>query len=277
MDMHQLPEKSEETFYFAAYSRFRQRELYEKHFKIIKVISGTSILSGNDMQITLHAGEYAFVNRGGFSRIRMLPEKNRPYKMLCINFTDKFLENYVKQTIRPAVFGPKIGAFEALQPNVALDAFFASLSVYALNNLYPGKKLLDLKLQECAHVLSLYYPHLLTEMCRNQSADERLSLEAFMNANYMYNAPLERFAELSGRSLSTFRREFEQLFHTTPAKWLIQKRLEAAYVKIAQEGCRPSEIYWELGFETLAHFSRKFKEQYHIAPSTLYKAADSST
>lgn len=52
-------------------------------------------------------------------------------------------------------------------------------------------------------------------------------------------------------------------------KWLIDKRLEVAYHKIAEERQRPSDIYWELGFETLAHFSRKFKEKYHMSPSQL--------
>lgn len=269
MEIKNPTEKSQDEFYFAAYSKLRQRELYEKYFKIIKIVSGTAVLSNNNKQVTVRAGEFVFVNRGGFSRIKMYPDKNRPFRMLCLNFTDKFLEKYIQYAIRPAVSNAKVEAFESIYSNVMIEALFSSLDIYARNDAYPDKVLTDLKLRECAHILSLYDPHLLDEMFRKQSG-ERLSLEEFMNANYMYNAPLERFAELSGRSLSTFRREFEQTFGTTPSKWLIRKRLEVAYKKITEESCRPSDIYWELGFETLSHFSRKFKEQYNMVPSKLF-------
>lgn len=269
MDPYNQHEKSQDEFYYAIYPKLRQRELYEKHFKIIKVVSGIAVLSGNNRQVAVRAGEFVFVNRGGFSRIRMYPDKNCPFKMLCLNFTDKFLGKYIQHVIRPVAAGAGIEAFEPIRSNVMMEALFSSLNLYARHHIHPDKTLTGLKLQECVHILSLHEPHLLGEMYRKQSGG-RLNLEGFMNANYMYNAPLERFAELSGRSLSTFRREFEQIFGTTPGKWLIRKRLEAAYEKITRQGCRPSDIYWELGFETLSHFSRKFKEQYNTTPSSLF-------
>lgn len=262
-------ERSENEFYYATYSKQKQRELYERHFKVIKIASGSSVFTSNNKQITVKAGELVFVSRGGFSRIKMYPDKDQPFKMLCLNFTDKFLEQCIRHTIQPVASNAKVAPFERIYSNVMIEALFSSLNTYALNNIYPDKLLTDMKLQECVHILSIYNPHLLGEMFRKQSG-ARLGLKEFMDANYMYNAPLERFAELSGRSLSTFRREFEQTFGTTPAKWLIQKRLEAAYEKITAVGCRPSDIYWELGFETLSHFSRKFKEQYKITPSKLF-------
>lgn len=90
-----------------------------------------------------------------------------------------------------------------------------------------------------------------------------------MNDNYMYNAPLVRFAELSGRSLSSFRRDFMETFKTTPNRWIMEKRLSVAYDMLKNGGKRSSEIYWEVGFETLAHFSRRFKERYGVPPTRI--------
>ena len=65
----------------------------------------------------------------------------------------------------------------------------------------------------------------------------------YNNENYMYNAPMERFAELSGRSLSTFRRECMARFGMPPNKLILGKRLEMAYEKLSHDDVRPSDIY----------------------------------
>jgi AraC-like DNA-binding protein len=88
-----------------------------------------------------------------------------------------------------------------------------------------------------------------------------------MLKNYHFNVELQRFAYLTGRSLSTFKRDFEKIFHVTPSRWLVQKRLEEAYHLIRDEGKAPSDVYLEVGFEDLSHFSFAFKKKYGLAPS----------
>jgi AraC-like DNA-binding protein len=88
-----------------------------------------------------------------------------------------------------------------------------------------------------------------------------------MNKNYQFNVELKRFAYLTGRSLATFKRDFEKTFHTTPGKWLQQRRLQQAHYLIKQKRQAPSEVYLELGFEDLSHFSFAFKKAFGVAPS----------
>ena len=90
-----------------------------------------------------------------------------------------------------------------------------------------------------------------------------------MNQNYHFNVHLERFAYLTGRSLATFKRDFEKLYHTTPGRWLQQKRLQEAHYLITEKGKTASDIYLDLGFEDLSHFSYAFKKQFGEAPSRI--------
>jgi len=53
-----------------------------------------------------------------------------------------------------------------------------------------------------------------------------------MESNFRFNLSVERFAYLTGRSLSSFKKDFEELFHDTPGKWLIRRRLKEAYTLI---------------------------------------------
>jgi AraC-like DNA-binding protein len=85
----------------------------------------------------------------------------------------------------------------------------------------------------------------------------------------MFNMPLEKFAYLTGRSLTTFKRDFKKAFNTTSQKWLTQKRLESAHYQLTEKKRKPGEVYYETGFENLSHFSYAFKKQYGYSPTEL--------
>jgi transcriptional regulator GlxA family with amidase domain len=76
----------------------------------------------------------------------------------------------------------------------------------------------------------------------------------------------EEFARIAQRSIATFKREFHEYYHTTPGKWLTQKRLEYAKNLLDTSKKNVSEIVDESGFENLTHFSRIFKEKYGLSP-----------
>jgi AraC-like DNA-binding protein len=105
----------------------------------------------------------------------------------------------------------------------------------------------------------------------NFGAPEKIDLASFMNRNYRFNISLERFAFLTGRSLSAFKRDFHKQFNETPGHWLTRKRLDEAYFLIRNQSQKPSEIYLHLGFEDLSHFSFAFKKQFGQSPGELLK------
>ena len=98
---------------------------------------------------------------------------------------------------------------------------------------------------------------------------DRANLEEFMMKNFQCNTPIENFARLAGRSLSTFKREFKETFGTTPAKWLKNKRLSEAFYLIRRKNKKPQNIYIELGFENLSHFYVSFKQKYGHTPAEI--------
>jgi AraC-like DNA-binding protein len=123
-----------------------------------------------------------------------------------------------------------------------------------------------LKTREAVELLLRHDPglkHILFDF----SEPGKIDLESFMNRNYMYNVPAAKFAMLTGRSLASFKRDFEKVFHTSPGQWLLQKRLMEARYLISQKGRKPSDVYLDVGFENLSHFSYSFKKAFGVAPS----------
>ena len=99
----------------------------------------------------------------------------------------------------------------------------------------------------------------------------KIDLKAYMNKNYMHNIPLEQFATLTGRSISTFKRDFQTIFNDTPNKWLIKKRLELAYFLISKKNQKPTDAFFDVGFVNFSHFSRAFKNEFGRNPSDIEK------
>ena len=83
-----------------------------------------------------------------------------------------------------------------------------------------------------------------------------------MEDNFCYNLKLEVYAELSHRSLSAFKRDFEKIFQSTPGKWLLEKRLHHAHHLLSNQHKTVSEAAFESGFESPSHFSRAFKKRF---------------
>src|SRR5690606_41778655 len=87
----------------------------------------------------------------------------------------------------------------------------------------------------------------------------KIDMAEFMEKNFMYNMPLAKFSYLTGRSLTTFKRDFAKAFNTTPQRWLTQKRLELAHYQLSERKSKPIDVCYETGFENLSHFSFDFK------------------
>ncbi|WP_431241360.1 helix-turn-helix domain-containing protein [Flavobacterium sp. P21] len=97
----------------------------------------------------------------------------------------------------------------------------------------------------------------------------KIDLAGFMEKNFMFNLPLEKFSYLTGRSLTTFKRDFSKTFDSTPQRWLTKKRLELAHYQFAEKRKKPIDVCYETGFENLSHFSVAFKKRFGYAPTDL--------
>lgn len=93
------------------------------------------------------------------------------------------------------------------------------------------------------------------------------SVEQIMEEQYIYNLKVEDYARLCGKSESTFKREFKKIYDTTPAKWLMKRRLHLARELMLTTDFTIQEICYDCGFESDSHFVRSFKSTYGDTPN----------
>ena len=97
-------------------------------------------------------------------------------------------------------------------------------------------------------------------------------MRRIMEDNYCYNLSLEAYARMCGRSLSAFKRDFQQLFKAPPGRWLREQRLRRAKLLLSAGDLQVSEVAFQCGFENLSHFSKAFKEEFGHSPTELKRA-----
>ncbi|ULT25790.1 AraC family transcriptional regulator [Sphingobacterium sp. E70] len=119
-----------------------------------------------------------------------------------------------------------------IQPGALIKGFVDSLVPYLQQQM--DDRIVALKARELVLLLIQLNPAF-KNVLFDFNEPGKIDLEAFMNSHYRYNVPLERFAFLTGRSLSGFKRDFEKQFHTSPGRWLLQKRLDTARFLIEQQ------------------------------------------
>jgi AraC-like DNA-binding protein len=146
------------------------------------------------------------------------------------------------------------------------------MGVYFAADKDPPEPLLKLKLREllAGILLSRNNPGL-SEYFRSLAARDSPSIRAIMEANYHHNLPLEAFAQMCHRSLSSFKRDFRKCYGISPGKWLLERRLIRSVSLLKTTRLTITEIMLECGFNDLSHFSKAFKEKFG-RPPTMYRS-----
>jgi AraC-like DNA-binding protein len=158
-----------------------------------------------------------------------------------------------------------------IQNTEQLRSFFHSMMSYFGAGKEPDHSLLELKFRELILTVAddPNNSDVLSYFCSLLNEPQADVLQRVMHDNYCFNLKLGEYAELSNRSLSAFKRDFQKIFKTTPGKWLLEKRLNHAMNLLRNMDKTVSEAAFESGFENPSHFSRAFKERYGIAPAAM--------
>jgi len=252
---------------FSCYvTRTREGEQFIPDHVFTYQVSGMMIMNDGSQRYIFNPGDFRFGRRNHLVKFNKLPPEGGEFKSVSVHFDQAFLRNFSMETGYKAEKHVNSSAVLALNPDALYKNYFNSLIPYMRLNGIEDEGLISLKLREALMLLLKINPEM-KDILFDFGEPGKIDLEAFMNSNFHFNVGLNRFAYLTGRSLATFKRDFEKLFHITPSRWLQQRRLQEAHYLIKEKGKTASDIYLDLGFEDLSHFSFAFKKQYGMAPS----------
>ncbi len=261
--------KLPQILYSCYAARSREGEQFVSEHTFSYQISGSLILNDGTEEYVFNPGDFRFIKRNQLLKFIKQPPDGAEFKTLSIYFDQQTLRDFSIEYNYKSEGKYTEGGIILLKPDQLLTSLVNSLLPYHQSSGQPGNaQLMALKLREAILILLQTSPHL-KDVLFDFSEPGKIDLEAFMNKNFHFNVHLKRFAYLTGRSLATFKRDFEKVFHISPSRWLQKRRLQEAHYLIKEKGKSPSAIYLELGFEDLSHFSFAFKKAYGAAPTKI--------
>ncbi|WP_316799636.1 AraC family transcriptional regulator [Pedobacter frigidisoli] len=247
--------------------KFFQKEVLIEQHALVKILSGEMRVVQADKPHFFNAGDIVLFPRNTLTTVTKCPKDDRPYRSVLLYISaDQLQRFYAKNEYNAkGSYDPQLRIYSA---NLLFESFFSSLIPYLELTSELPDEIVSIKIEEAISVLRNVDPGT-DNLLGNFNHPGKLNLMDFMQKNYMFNLTLDKFCYLTGRSLTTFKKDFKKAFGTTPQRWLTSKRLDLAHHELKRKGRKPIEVYFEVGFENLSHFSYAFKKQFGYSPSDI--------
>lgn len=244
-----------------------QREGYISNHAISMVLAGEQQLrTYEDKVIKVRAGEILFIPRGVYYVTDLRP-KNGNFESILFYFDDDIIKAFLSNTTVKEVVREKGPAYLKFPTTAPLKSFVeATLEIYEQHRLRT-KGVLELKILELLLLLNHQSgAQTFANFLFRLTLPKKRNIKSFMQENYDKPLKVEDYAYLTGRSMSTFRRDFKAYFETTPQQWLKEQRLEKALLLLDNQEMSVTEVAFEVGYENISYFIRAFKEKVGLSP-----------
>ena len=245
---------------------------WSEHHYIYYVLSGKKTLHTTTESFTLTSGSIAFIKKGACIIEQFYEE---PFCIIVFIIPDSFMVSFLNDYLpgRQTTTASNKMVIR-VHDDARIKSFYQSIIPYFTSDEKVPEALLELKFKE----LLLHFLHNPeNEELKNYFLSIRQEgyspIKEVMEANYAYNLTIDAYARLTNRSVSSFKRDFQALYKTSPGRWLIDKKLDRAKQLLLQTAQAITDVAFDSGFENTAHFSRLFKQKTGITPMEFRKKA----
>jgi len=230
-------------------------------------LSGKKLWKTINGKYFVQPGELLFVKKGANAVYQYFDEE---FLALIIFIPDDFIKSVIEKH-KPDLYKLKStkeqDSIISIETDEVLDSYFHSLLSYFVKEKPISKTLLKLKIEELiVSLITNQNNSLLINSFKEIYDSNKVSIKEIMEANYCNNLTLEEYAKLCARSLSTFKRDFFNIYKKTPGKWLTEKRLAHSRYLMQNTKKNIDEIIFNSGFKNRSHFIRTFKNKYGTTP-----------
>lgn len=243
------------------------REGYISNHVVSIVLSGEQrIKTYEGRLIAVKQGETLFIPRGMYYVSDLIPE-SKAFKSLLFYFDDSLIQDFLSTSRATEISKKAIPDHLKFGVAPVLNLFAESLiNIYQTNQL-KNKNFLKLKILELLYLLNgLAKERQFVSFLFRLTLPKKRNIRNFMESNFDKPLKVEDYAYLTGRSISTFRRDFKSYYDITPRQWLQEKRMEKALTLIEEKEISVTDLAYEAGYENISYFIKAFKSRVGRSP-----------
>jgi len=223
------------------------------------------ITNSNNDTVELSAGSSIFLPQGLNLQSDFVKE-TESLKAYLVFFDDDVVFDYLSKVKKPLAFHESEETFCLLKGGDEFTTFFDSMRVDIKTATY-----LNIKLQELLHLIAwkdnkrIFNSLLATK----KRIPPKRNLARMLETLDVLHLTVSDLAHLSGRSLSSFNRDFKENYKLTPKKWLQEKKLSKAKALLAAKELSVTEVAMIMGYENVSAFIKAFKHKYGVTPKQI--------
>ncbi|RNL75274.1 AraC family transcriptional regulator [Sinomicrobium pectinilyticum] len=239
----------------------------ENHF-LLFVLEGTHHIRFGNTDYTVNKNEMILLKKAIAieSRKQGNPEKDFAYESMMFFLKDEFIVDFIRMASVKSLKTAEMAQVSVRPFGERLLRFLESVKPFFRSPAQINKGLIRIKMLELLYGIANADKNLLLQLIQLKQ-QVRTDITRIMEENYLNPVSLSDLAYLSGRSLSSFRRDFHAIYRTNPAAWIREKRMAKAKELLKSTTLSVSEICYQTGYENISHFSRLYKSVYGCRPS----------
>ena len=234
-------------------------------------IQGCSHVYSSTEDMMMHTKEGVVMKCGNFLNEWLETSPGNTCEAIAVHFYpevmrkiyDKELPEFVQMAQRT-----KPVAIQKVKANELLQKYIESLQFYFENPSLVSDDLLKLKVKELILLLvKTDNSRAIQQLISSLFTPDEYSFKEVIEANIYNNLTNEDLSILCSMSLSSFKRDFEKAYQTSPAKYFKKRKLDRAAELLRHTKQRIGDIAFNCGFSDVSHFSKSFQKHFDVSPS----------
>ena len=245
-----------------SYVPFSIFNMQHTRHRLLFVLSGAATVEHGADVYRMEAGQLIFLKR---DIAVSLTAGDASLEIITAVIGEELLLEFTRMAALPE--GPALqDAVTVHDSTPQLEDYFITLVHYFTSQNGVEPSLARIKLLELLFCTGAKHPALLKQLLQWKQQVYG-DIMAVVCDNLENSLTLSRLAKLSGRCLSSFKRDFHAINNMAPSRWIRQKKLEKAKEMVANTSLAVADVCYTLGFGNVTHFSRLFKSYFGVSPS----------
>ncbi len=251
---------------------FKKQNSMPNEACFLYIIKGEYNSISESEQLRIKNEEAVLMKCGNYLSQMYKSPNSKKYEAVAVHFFPEVLlkiyDNKLPNFLKQQNTSSDNSSMAKVNSDIIINKYIDSVLFYFDNPNLVNEDILILKLKEIILLLNQTQnaPKIRTILSKLFNP-QTYSFRDVIEAHFYSTISLSELAQLTNMSLSSFKREFQRTYNTSPATFLLQKKLEKASELLKVSNNRMSDIAFDCGFNNLSHFSKAFKKHYKISPS----------
>jgi AraC-like DNA-binding protein len=229
------------------------------------LIHGTKEVITNKKTVAIQNNQFLIIKSGNCLMTENLSD-DKNYQSILFFFTNEMVYDFIRKNKIILKKTQETNPYIVCEYDVYILNFIKSLTHISKQEASFQKKMLQVKFDEIMYYLVHKNGNSFLEHFQTTSNVYNPHFENVVQNNKFNHLTIQELAFLCNMSSSTFKRNFEKKYKTSPIKWFQDKRLEQSAFLLQTKSNRPTDIFSISGFENLSSFTQAFKQKFGITP-----------